>query len=134
VTPEQAALLRKAARSVRLARRLLDEGEVETVVSLAYYAMFYVAEAFLLGDGLAFSKHGAVIGAFGQHFAKTDRVPTRTHRDLMHAFEGRIAADYEAPSGLVHEDAACQVSHAEDFLALAEQMLGPIPEADEETR
>jgi uncharacterized protein (UPF0332 family) len=34
--------------------------------------MFYVAQAFLAGEGLSFSKHSAVIAAFGQHFAKTE--------------------------------------------------------------
>jgi uncharacterized protein (UPF0332 family) len=44
--------------------------------------MFYVAQAFLLGDGLAFSKHSAVISAFGQHFTKTGRAPADFHRYL----------------------------------------------------
>jgi uncharacterized protein (UPF0332 family) len=39
--------------------------------------MFYIAEAFLEGKGLSFSKHSAVIAAFGREFAKTQLVPTK---------------------------------------------------------
>lgn len=69
--PEQAALLRKAQDSLRAARLLADQQLYDFAVSRAYYAMFYVAQAFLLGEGLSFSKHSAVIAAFGQQFAKT---------------------------------------------------------------
>lgn len=74
MTAEQAALLQKAQKSLRAARLLADQGFYDFAVSRAYYAMFYIAEAFLLGEGLAFSKHSAVISAFGERFAKSGRV------------------------------------------------------------
>lgn len=42
--------------------------------------MLYIAEAFLLEKGLTFSKHSAVISAFGKHFAKTGELPKDFHR------------------------------------------------------
>jgi uncharacterized protein (UPF0332 family) len=63
MTPEQAALLSKAHDSVRAAKLLSDAGFCDFAVSRAYYAMFYVAEAFLLGVGLSFSRHAGVIAA-----------------------------------------------------------------------
>jgi len=54
--PEQAALVRKARDSVRAARLLHNGNLYDFAISRAYYAMFYVAEALLLGEGLAFSK------------------------------------------------------------------------------
>ena len=71
MTAEQAGLLAKEGRSIRSARLLLTDGDYDTPVSRGYYAMFYVAEALLLARGLAFSKHSAVIGAFGKEFART---------------------------------------------------------------
>jgi len=71
---EQAALLQKARDSLRAARLLETESLHDFAVSRAYYVMFYVAEALLLGEGLACSKHSAVIAAFGQHFSKAGRV------------------------------------------------------------
>jgi uncharacterized protein (UPF0332 family) len=51
--------------------------------------MFYIAEAFLLGEGLTFSSHSAVIAAFGREFAKTKRLPVEYHRYLINAQEKR---------------------------------------------
>ena len=45
MTPPQEGLLRKAARRIRSARVLVAEGDYDSAVSRAYYAMFYVAEA-----------------------------------------------------------------------------------------
>ena len=53
--PEQAALV-KARDSVHAARLLRSDNLYDFAISRAYYAMFYVAEALLLGEGLAFSK------------------------------------------------------------------------------
>lgn len=71
MTTEQEALVAKARESVRAARLLAAEGMHGFAVSRAYYAMFYLAEALLLGEGLAYSKHSAVIAAFGRHFVKS---------------------------------------------------------------
>ncbi len=47
MTPEQQGLLDKALRSLQAARGLNATGFAEFAASRAYYAMFYVAEAFL---------------------------------------------------------------------------------------
>ena len=83
MTSEQEALLRKAHSSLAAARLLADQQYYDFSISRAYYVIFYVAQAFLAGDGLSFSKHSAVIAAFGQHFAKTGRVPLEYHRYLI---------------------------------------------------
>jgi uncharacterized protein (UPF0332 family) len=70
MTPEQEALLKKARESVRAAKLLADNRLYDFAASRAYYAMFYVAEALLLSQGLSFSKHSAVIAAFGQRFVR----------------------------------------------------------------
>lgn len=89
--------------------------------------MFYVAQAFLSGEGLSFSKHSAVIAAFGQHFAKTGRVPAEYHRYLIESEQLRNVGDYDVHTGLTENDATNQLNRAEDFLSLAEQFIGPLP-------
>ena len=131
MTPEQAALLQKARDSVRGARLLADEGLYDFAASRAYYAMFYVAEAFLLGEGLSFSKHGATIGEFGRRFARTGIVPAEYHRYLMDAHDQRAVGDYGIGSGLTEAQANDQIAHAEQFLELAARMIGPPDPADE---
>ena len=89
--------------------------------------MFYIAEAFLEGDGLSFSKHSAVIAAFGKDFAQTGRVPLELHRYLIDAQETRQEGDY-GPYGAVSEgEGALQIERAERFLRLAEELIGPLP-------
>jgi uncharacterized protein (UPF0332 family) len=41
--------------------------------------MFYAASALLLGSGMVFSKHSAVIAAFGREFAKSGMVDPKLH-------------------------------------------------------
>jgi uncharacterized protein (UPF0332 family) len=55
--PEQAGLPRKAHESLDAAKLMARQGYQDFAASRAYYSMFYVAEAFLLEKGLAFSKH-----------------------------------------------------------------------------
>ena len=65
MTTEQEELIRKAQDSLRAAKLLNENDMTGFAVSRAYYTMFYVARAFLLGMGLEFSKHGSLIAAFG---------------------------------------------------------------------
>lgn len=123
MTPEQAALMDKARQSLRAAKLLEAEGLYDFAVSRAYYTMFYVAEALLLGNGLAFSRHSAVISAFGQQFAKTGRVPAEFHRYLIEGQDKRNVGDYDIGPALDAHEAAGEISRAQQFLELADGML-----------
>jgi len=123
MTPEQDALLRKARSSLLAARTLADQAFYDFAVSRAYYTMFYLAEAFLLEEGLAFSKHSAVIAAFGQRFAKTGRVPVEFHRYLIEGMDSRNIGDYDTGPGLSANEAAEQIRRAGQFLELAERLI-----------
>jgi uncharacterized protein (UPF0332 family) len=98
------SLLRKASRYLESARLLRDSGDIDSAISRAYYAAFYVAETLLDRLGLSFSSHKAVISGFGQEFAKTARLDPRFHRLLIAAFEKRQRADYLADTGLDEAD------------------------------
>ena len=74
------ALLDKALESLAASRDLVSTRHFEVAASRAYYAMFYAAEAVLLEEGLEFSSHGAVHGAFGERFASTGRLSTFARR------------------------------------------------------
>jgi uncharacterized protein (UPF0332 family) len=122
VNDEQQKLLQKARRALRTAQVDLADGDPEAAASRAYYAMFYVAEAYLLGEGLAFSSHHAVRGAFGKHFTKTGRVPVEFHQSLLAAAELRRTADYRTVS-VGEADAADVIASADSFIRLAEEQL-----------
>lgn len=123
MTAEQMSLLKKAETSLQAAKLLAEQGYYEIAVSRSYYVMFYVAQAFLLADGLSFSKHSAVIAAFGQHFARTGRVPVELHRHLIEAGEQRNTGDYDLEPNLTLADAERQLARAEQFVKLAHNSL-----------
>ncbi|RJP68207.1 MAG: HEPN domain-containing protein [Candidatus Abyssobacteria bacterium SURF_17] len=123
--PEQSALLAKSRESLKAARLLAEGGYFDFAVSRAYYAMFYVVEALLLEEGLAFSKHSAVIAAFGQKFAKTGCVPQDFHRYLIEAEHSRNVGDYDIGADLTEEDARKHIDRAEEFLKVGEQLIAP---------
>lgn len=131
MTVEQAGLLTQARRSLAAARAVLDLGYSEVAVSRAYYTMFYCASALLRGEGLWFSKHSAVIAAFGQHFARTGRVPADLHHGLVQAEKARLVADYVAGRSVPAEEAEEQIKRAERFLAVTEELLGAASTQDE---
>ncbi len=124
MTTRQLRLLAKAQDRLSAARVLLEQGYLEDVASRSYYAMFYVACAFLESKGLRFSKHSAVIGAFGEHFAKTGAVPAEFHRFLIDAQDRRQESDYGLDSALSAGDVEEQLLQAEQFLKLAQERLG----------
>jgi uncharacterized protein (UPF0332 family) len=124
LTSEQAALIRKAQKSLRAARLLAKDGLYDFAASRSYYAMFYVVEAVLLGEGVSYSKHSAVISAFGQRFAKTGRVPEEFHRYLIEGQESRNVGDYDTGPGLSEDQAAQQIARAGKFIQLAKRLFG----------
>ena len=130
MTEEQLQLLREAQRSIAAAELLLSNGFPGYSASRAYFAMFYIAEAFLEGEGMSFSKHSAVIAAFGQHFAHAGKAPAEFHRYLLRAFDLRQRGDYGHPDPATLEEAQEQVAHAKQFLELAKRLIGPLPSAD----
>jgi uncharacterized protein (UPF0332 family) len=129
---EQADLLVQARDSLAAAKILDAQGYHGFAASRAYYAMFYIAEAFLLGRELAYSRHSGVHAAFGEHFVKTGVVPPEFHRYLIRGMEVRHAGDYGRGSTTVTPDEASeQIAHAEEFLRLGERLIGPLSPSDQ---
>lgn len=132
MTAEQEELLRKAKKSLEAAQLLLEGGFPAYAGSRAYYSMFYVAQAFLEGDGLVFSNHSAVIAGFGKHFANTGRVPVEYHSFLIEGLDIRHEVDYATPPGVSESQASIQIGRAKKFLDLATSIIGPLPGQSEE--
>ncbi|MEW6620703.1 MAG: HEPN domain-containing protein [bacterium] len=92
---EVASLIERPKKYLKSSKMLIDEGDYESSVSRAYYAMFFSAEAILLTKNLSFSSHGGVISAFGEYFVKTNIFPREMGRAINRAFEKRQLGDYE---------------------------------------
>jgi uncharacterized protein (UPF0332 family) len=124
LTDTQKAFLLQAAERLAAAEILRERGLHRVAVSNAYFAMFYTAEAFLEGKGLSFSKHAAVIAAFGREFAKTGELPAELHRFLIDASEDRAEADYVATSEITEDEVDVRINQARRFLDIARDRLG----------
>lgn len=118
-------LIEKAHQSLEAAKLLFDEGFIDFSVSRSYYSMFYAVEALLLSCNLSFSKHSAVISAFGKDFVKTGIFDVRYHRYLLDAFDLRNKGDYGAMHAVPKEKAEQLLSNADDLLAVIEPRLFP---------
>jgi uncharacterized protein (UPF0332 family) len=110
--------VQKAQDSLRAAKILAGENLADFAASRAYYAMFYIAEAFLVGENLSFSKHSAVISKFGELFARTSKIDPKFHRYLIDAEQIRLKGDYDRSERLTAEDAKLLIERTEEFLEL----------------
>ena len=117
------ALLAKAARSRRAAALLGEQDYLDFAASRAYYALFYVAEALLLAEGLSFSSHAALIAGFGKTFAKTQRLAPRFHRYLIDAQDIRNLSDYGVGTGVSRAQVTELLAWVDEFLAAAQAFL-----------
>ncbi len=106
-----------------VARLLYEQGHYDFSASRSYYSMFYMAEALLLGRGLAFSKHSAVIAAFGRAFVKPGIVPPALHLNIRAAEEARLIGDYASQRHVGQESALRHLSHADEFVSVVERLL-----------
>ncbi|MCH7812919.1 MAG: HEPN domain-containing protein [Planctomycetes bacterium] len=109
-------LVEKGVRSLASANNLFQDGDYDFAVSRAYYAMFYLAEAVLLLRGLTFSKHSAVISAFGRELVKPGHLPETLHKALREGFTERAVGDYEVKEPYPRERAEGVLAGARDFV------------------
>lgn len=123
MSPETQALLHKADESYRAAVLLEREGFPDFAASRAYYAMLYIAEAFLLDLNMTYPSHSATIAAFGKEFAKTGKIDPKFHRYLIDAQGFRNQGDYGFGVGVTQEQTAKLIEWARNFITLGEQML-----------
>jgi uncharacterized protein (UPF0332 family) len=131
MTEEQYELILQAKWDIKSAAYDVKMGNARAAMSRAYYAMFYIARVFLLDKGLTFSKHSAVISAFGYHFAATGVLPARFHQTLGDAFDLRGEADYDFETPVDKKAVEGMIALAHEFVELAEQHFGSVTDHDD---
>lgn len=89
--------------------------------------MFYVAEALLSVLGQSYSKHSAVIGAFGREYAKPGQLDAKFHQWLIAAQDFRNIGDYGIEAHVSRSDAESVCSWAEEFIETAGACLRSQP-------
>lgn len=122
-------MLDKARRYIDTAELLRRNSDFDSAASRLCYAMFYCADALLWQRGLKFSRHSAVIAAFGQHFAKTGLLPSQLHHWFQDAFDRRNEGDYQFEPVVTEETVVELQRRAAEFLNQTEAFLRSQPSA-----
>lgn len=94
ISAEVQHLLKLADESHDVAKALIDMGHPRFSAAQSYYTIFYLAQALLLTKGLTFSKHSAVVAAFGKEFAKTNLLDSKFHRYIIQSQKLRQTGHY----------------------------------------
>lgn len=123
MTAASARLMEAAAESLRGAKGILEIGFPGFAASRAYCAMFNAAQALLAKKELRFTRHSAVIAAFGRQFAKTGLLPAELYRAMLTAQRHRLSVDYGGPREVSIKEAAAYIHNDETFLTLAQGYL-----------
>jgi len=123
--PEVQALLQRGQESIDAASDLVARGFFHFGASRAYYAMFYSAQALLLSRGKSFSRHSAVIAAFGREFAEPRLMGTKLRRYFREAFEARQMTGYDRIRKISRETAELTVEQAHEFDNARKSFLSP---------
>jgi uncharacterized protein (UPF0332 family) len=117
-------LFARAMDAIEAADILLANDKADFAAGRAYYAMFYTAEALLNEKGFKFGKHGNVIGAYGQHFAKTRELDPKYHRWLLTSFDQRQVGDYAIDPRVEKKVVVEMIQQSQEFLDAARKYLG----------
>jgi len=89
----------------------------------SYYAVFYIASAFLATKHLAFGKHSAVFAAFRHHFIKTGEINVRRSRIYERIMSHRKSGDYDIHISIEKEQAVEDLKDAREFVEEVAQWL-----------
>ena len=108
--------IQRAHRYLDTATLLIEEGDFESSVSRAYYAMFYIARALLKRDGITPKTHSGLRNQFGLHFVKKGDLSTRFADMLNDAEELRALAEYAEERVITREDANTTLRDANEFV------------------
>jgi len=124
-TPEVEHLLKLADESHAAAKVLLEMGHPRFSAAQSYYTIFYLAQGMLLSKELTFSKHSAVVAAFGKEFAKTGLLDPKFHRYIIEAQKLRQTGHYgEEGEEVTEEQAGESFQWAEEFTQAVKDYFG----------
>jgi uncharacterized protein (UPF0332 family) len=117
------AYLARSHEEIDTARLLFANGKYKVALTRAYYAIFYVASAMLLSEGIKRSKHSGVQSAFRQSFIKAGVIEAEYSDIYGAARDARELSDYELWFMPAEEFTETIIADAERFVARMEQYL-----------
>ena len=98
------------------ARILFDAGQLKGANNRAYYAIYHAISAIHALDGNAYKKHKDALANFNKKYVKTEIFPRNLGRRIAEAEEIRHASDYDDFYIATKEEAAEQITTAEELI------------------
>lgn len=121
------AEMRRARECLEVISDLVENEHYAFAIERAYYACFYAASALLSTRGLGFSKHSALIAAFGKEFAKPKLIDPVHHETLAKLFKVRQDVTYAFDVTPSAELARQSASRAAQFVDAIDAFLRKRP-------
>jgi uncharacterized protein (UPF0332 family) len=116
--------LDKSERSQRASKTALSHHDLESAASIAYYGLFYTAQALLRAKEVLYRRsHSAVIKMYGIEFAKSKVLDPKFHRYLIEARKREIIADYRLNKKVSEEQIHEMLAWGKEFIKAAENYL-----------
>lgn len=120
---EVALYIEHARHMLQVAAHNLADGFYGSAINRAYYAIFYSANALLVTQGIARSKHSGVIAAFRQRFVKSGLIEAKYSDVYGRVMENRHVSDYEIELPVEPQVAEDDLRDAQHFVERVEQHL-----------
>ena len=108
----------QAEDDLEAAKLLLEAGKYKAANNRAYYACFHAIDAVLAKEPVAFKKHKDTLSYFNKNYVHTEIFPRDIGRKISRLEIIRHKSDYDTFYIASKEDAAEQVSVAEEVIAL----------------
>jgi len=115
--------LKRADITLRSAKLLEENGELEDATSRACYAMFHATRALLFSRGISVRTHRGTISLFGEKIVKQGVLCEESADMLTKAFDLRQKSDHELYAELNIESTKEVIKNAEKFVEKVKELI-----------
>jgi len=117
------AHMEKAIRRLRVAEKLLHDGEYEDAISRAYYAIYHAANAVLATINVFPKTHEGLVSEFGKRFVLTGMFPRELGKILADAKAARETYEYSVTATIEKPEAETIFANAQAFVTAIKKFL-----------
>ncbi len=115
--------MERSAKSLRAAKKLLEEELFEDSISRSYYAILHAAKAILLVENIKVDSHEAVKRLFGMYLIKSGKIKPEYSKILREEQDDRYLADYDVAFSPKIDQVKSRIKDAEYFLNAMKKYL-----------
>ncbi len=116
-------LMNRSKDEIKKVEDFISLGYFDTAISRSYYSVFYAATAVMAERGMEFSKHKALISAFGKEFGQKDEIGKKMHGLFIVLFDERQEVDYKLLEFPKQKDAEERLMGIKEFHEWARSQL-----------